>query len=373
MKITGKYTIAEVKTDYLEESALKQILDVCNQKIFENTKIVIQPDCHAGAGCVIGFTMTIENYVVPNLIGVDIGCGMLSANLGPIEINFEQFDQTIRKNIPSGFACHNNSLMSNSLKEKVIPMIEILKFTNPERILNSIGSLGGGNHFIELGKDENNDIWLTIHSGSRNFGHQIATHYQKRAQEIIKNSNVKGVQRHLEYLSVNQTEFHGYLVAMGLAQEYASENRDKMLTILLDNLDIKPKEIIESVHNYINFKDNILRKGAISAQKDERVIIPFNMRDGLILGTGKGNPDWNYSAPHGAGRIMGRKDAKRKLNLEEFKNEMTEVWSSCVSMDTLDESPMAYKSKEVIMERLSETVEVTHFVKPIYNFKASEG
>lgn len=375
-QITGKYATANIMTDIFEEEAYKQVLTVCNQGIFSDAKIRVMPDIHAGAGSVIGFTMPITNFVIPNIIGVDIGCGIDGYNLGKINLenfDFQEFDNHIRKNIPHGFSTHTSKVSSNSkLLDKMSKTIDNLKLKNPDRHFNSIGTLGGGNHFIELGKSDNDDIYLFIHSGSRNFGLQIALTYQDMAKEFISKSGITGVQKGLEYLLIDSEEGANYLHDMCVAQEFAQENRDIIAKAILQYFSVKPLSIIKTVHNYINFDDKIVRKGAIQANKDQKVVIPFNMRDGVIIGNGKGNDEWNNSAPHGAGRILARGQAKRTLNVEEFQETMKGVWSSCVNKDTIDESPMAYKPKEEILKYVTDTIDILDIVKPLYNFKATE-
>jgi RNA-splicing ligase RtcB len=325
-------------------------------------------NCHAGAGAVIGFTSTLGSKVIPNVIGVDIGCGISSYNMGKIDLNFEEVDKIIKDNIPSGFSVREKPLQKYLLdkfdhKNLLEKVEEICTRTNQDynRVERSLGTLGGGNHFIEIGEDQNGDKWLTVHTGSRNFGLKVALFHQN----IAKKSNPNGDLSYLE-----GAEADAYYHDMKVAQEYAEANRVVIATDILRNLRARHTEMVESVHNYINFNQGIVRKGAISAAAGERVVIPWNMRDGLVLGVGKGNEDWNSSAPHGAGRVMGRVVAKKTLDIEDFKKSMEGIWTSCVSQETLDESPMVYKNHEEIETHLHETVEVTHRVKPLYNFKA---
>lgn len=376
-EIVGKYTSAKIMSDNIEETAYTQILEVCNQKIFEGAHIVIQPDCHAGAGCVIGFTMPLTNFVIPNLIGVDIGCSVSGYKLGTIkELSADEigrFDIYLRANLPSGFSTQKKCFLpSDTALYRSITTINAKLGIKDERILNSIGSLGGGNHFVEIGKTDKNEYWLFIHSGSRNFGLQIAKYHQAKARQFIESDKIIGVQRGLEYLKLDTYEGQAYIQDMKTAQEYAVYNHKIMSKILLDWFSVRNPKTIHTTHNYINFADHIMRKGAISAQLDEEVIIPFNMRDGVIIAKGKGNKEWNYSAPHGAGRILGRKEAKRQLSMEQFREEMKNVYSSCIDISTLDEAPMAYKPKEEILKHIGDTLEILDFIKPIYNFKASE-
>ena len=358
----------KIFANYIEPEALEQVHTVSKMDIFKDSKIRIMPDVHAGAGCVIGFTADLVGYAVPNLVGVDIGCGVLTIEVDKDFKSFALLDEIIKNNIPSGFNVHkqiiselyrgHNSLQLIGEIERVCK--DILK-EDPTRHLHSIGTLGGGNHFIEWneGKVYN---YLVIHSGSRNFGHKIATHYQKKAIEKCS----ANVPKELKYLEGKDAE--DYLRDMKVAQEFAVANRGVIGTVIVDKLNIKFRNNWETVHNFID-ESNIIRKGAISAAFGEYVTIPINMRDGSIIGRGKGNPDWNYSAPHGAGRLMSRNQAKRNLDLEEFKKEMTGIYSSTISEDTLDEAPMAYKPIDSILDKLKETVEIVDIIKPLYNFK----
>jgi RNA-splicing ligase RtcB len=329
------------------------------------------PDVHAGAGAVIGFTSSIGEKVIPNVIGVDIGCGVYSCNIGKVDLDFNRVDEVIRNNIPSGFSVRSKLaqryVLDRAIKDvsALVQKIDRVVYDTKQdldRVMCSLGTLGGGNHFIEIGEDEEGNRWLTIHTGSRNFGLKIANFHQS----IAKSRNPYG---DLSYLVGEDAE--AYYQDMKVAQEFAEANRKIIALTICKELGVLIKETVESVHNYINFSQGIVRKGAISAANGEKVIIPWNMRDGLIIGVGKGNEDWNCSAPHGAGRVMGRGEAKRTLDVELFKKSMEGVWTSCVSESTLDESPFVYKEASVIEALLEPTVEVIHRVKPLYNFKAS--
>ncbi|HOJ64487.1 MAG TPA: RtcB family protein [Spirochaetota bacterium] len=394
LEFSGKYTKASVMTDNIDQETISQIYTFLNQEIFKNSKIVIMPDCHKGAGTVIGFTMPLKDFVIPNMIGVDIGCGIEAYKLGEIEIDFEDFDRYLRENIPCGFDIRKTKppiiLDNKDFNERLNKTVNNLKSDYKgkyeieyERVIKSIGTLGGGNHFIEIDVDNKNNKYLVIHSGSRNFGKKIAEFYQHKAKDYIEKHKIKGIAKGLEYLFTFEKDGKSYLEDMRLAQEYASLNRKVMAFILLKYFKKSKEtimtenffdgiEVIRSIHNYINFNDKIIRKGAISAHKDERLIIPLNMRDGTIIGTGKGNQEWNISAPHGAGRILSRSMAKKQLSLSEFKETMKGIWSSCIEKDTIDESPMAYKPKEEILKYISDTISIDFIMKPIYNFKASD-
>jgi len=417
MELKGKYGTATVFTDEIESSAISQIIQLLNQPMSKDAHVRVMPDVHAGAGCVIGYTAYRTDEIVPNLIGVDIGCSVTAWRLGKRSIvgeKFDKLDEFIRKNIPSSRNIHDrifdytkNSTLAFSfpLKSKE-NIIEVSKRTNqdPDYVLRSLGTLGGGNHFIEIDKDDNDELWLVIHSGSRNFGLKIAKYHQsiaedsilgidedeyaKRIEHIKSTKKGKGIEVAIKKFrkeiskrgkvtgleSLSGENAQAYFKDMNTAQAYAKLNHRIMSYIILTGfykMVYKDVEIIESVHNYINFEDNIVRKGAISAHKDERVIIPLNMADGVIVGYGKGNEDWNYSAPHGAGRKMSRTKAKESISLKQFRATMKRkgVWSSTVNKYTLDEAPQAYKKTEHIIKYLKDTVDIEVHMKPIYNFK----
>ena len=386
----GKYAFCKVFIDYIDEATQTQIYSFLNHPSFKGSKIRIMSDCHAGAGAVVGTTATMTNSVIPNVVGVDIGCGVLICNIGKIGcIDFQKLDDHIRKVIPIGFNHHQrSSILHKRLPHKLAQRYDVFKklekrkstFTKADLNekkphLMSIGSLGGGNHFIELGKDDEENIWITIHSGSRGFGLDIAKWHQRRAKALMKEMFIGAAHRQLEFLT-KATGMEDYLHDMKVAQEYAQLNREIMMFRLLEffGKNFKPLETIESVHNYISFTDNVIRKGAISAHKDEKVVIPFNMEDGLIIGVGLGNNDWNNSAPHGAGRVASRTWAKANLSLEKAKKNMKDkgIWTSSLSEDTLDEVKEAYKDKDTIIEAIGETVKILKWVKPIYSLKAGK-
>lgn len=369
MILEGKYGKAKVFTNDLEEGAKSQIINLLNQDFIEGSTVRIMPDVHQGMGCVIGFTGDMGDKVVPNIVGVDIGCGMLTIELGDIEINLAQLDQIISHKIPSGRHVHNE-------RKHRFPKLQELyvyrQLRNTRRMERSIGSLGGGNHFIEVGLDSRKSKYLVIHSGSRNLGNQVAKLYQRMAIEYCQKGELRGkYPKDLCFLTGEKRK--QYLHDMKICQEYASLNREVMANIILENLLKKSLDdfpYFETIHNYINFKDNIIRKGAIAAYEGEQVLIPINMRDGSILAVGKGNKDWNYSAPHGAGRVLSRTAAKQELDFKEFKETMKDVYSTSVRKATLDESPDAYRPIEEILDAIEETVEVIDVIKPIYSYKA---
>lgn len=370
MELKGEYGTAIVFAKDLEDGAKNQIMGLLNQDFIAGSKVRIMPDVHQGMGCVIGFTADMGDKVIPNIVGVDIGCGMLTVELGDLWLDLAELDRIISQKIPSGRHVHKHKEYGfDRLKE--LYMFGQLKDT--PRMEKSIGSLGGGNHFIEIGVDSQENKYLVIHSGSRNLGNQVARLYQNLAIDLCnKGRNAKATYpKDLCYLTGDHRK--EYLHDMKICQEYASFNRRVMAKIILENLFEKRLSdffYFETVHNYINFKDNIIRKGAISAYEGERVLIPINMRDGSILAVGKGNKEWNYSAPHGAGRVLSRTDAKKELKLEDFKRSMKDIYSTSVGKDTLDESPSAYKTMDEILDCIGETVEVIDILRPIYNYKA---
>jgi tRNA-splicing ligase RtcB len=364
IEFQGKYNTAKVFANTVEETAISQIITLLNQPFVKGANIRIMSDVHAGAGCVIGFTADLQEMVIPNLIGVDIGCGMLVTDVTDLDIDIEKLDNYIHANIPAGFSIHQQAQTKYTDFKNILCFDELYK---NERFALGIGTLGGGNHFIELDRsDETGKIYLVIHTGSRNMGKQVADYYQQMAIELHGNDYPKN----LCFLSGDKMK--EYLHDMKICQEYAIENRKQIAKSILSNLNGKFDSLdnFTTVHNYMNFEDGIMRKGAVSARKGERLIIPMNMRDGSLLCVGKGNSDWNFSAPHGAGRIMSRGQAKRTISMEDYENSMDGIYTTCVSKGTLDESPMAYKPMEEIINNIGDTVEIVDIVKPVYNFKA---
>lgn len=377
IQIKGQYNTATVFIDELDDVTKNQIQNMVNHPAFAKTRIAIMPDTHAGKGSVIGFTMRINGYVIPNIVGVDIGCGMLAYNMGPIFVGLEMFDEFIKKNIPSGFNINEKLPDENYITPEFLMQLKTVCLATSqsiERTLLSLGTLGGGNHFIEIDKAPNNDLWFIIHTGSRNFGLRIAEWHQDKARSLAKTMFMEeGKYKDLEFLPID----HGgreYCHDMVIAQKFASENRELIAQRILKGffVDVMAKERIETIHNYISFTDNIVRKGAVSAQLDERLIIPFNMRDGIAVCKGKGNLKYNFSAPHGAGRILSRTKAKATFTLDEFKKSMEGIYSSSINQGTLDESPMAYKDMNIILNNIKDTVDIEFLMKPIYNYKAEE-
>lgn len=377
MDFKGKYASCEVMIDEIDQTAVQQIYGFLNCEVFEGAQIRIMPDVHAGIGSVIGFTATLGSKIIPNVVGVDIGCGIASYCLGAMAWSdfFAAFDRHVRESVPCGFAVHDARQKFPRQADPLLTRIAaVARETEQDeaRVLRSLGTLGGGNHFIELGKDDNRRVWLTIHTGSRNFGLKIAEYHQGKASRSPGKGDV------LAYLEGEEAE--RYLDHMKVAQEYALFNRVLIARALVgffmeearDNWERMQIEKVESIHNYIDFGDRIIRKGAIAAHEGQRVVIPWNMRDGLIIGRGKGNANWNWSAPHGAGRVMSRGAARKKLDVADFEKTMEGIWTTCVGKATLDEAPMVYKDAETIRQAIGDTVDVELTVKPLYNFKASD-
>lgn len=365
--IKGQFNRAKVFTSVIDEGAMEQIKTLCNQEFTKDSKIRIMPDVHAGAGCTIGTTMTITDKVVPNLVGVDIGCGMETIRLKNSHIELSKLDKLIYERIPSGYKIrkkphrYNENIDLSALKCRKGANLKL------ERAILSLGTLGGGNHFIEGNKDEEGNIYIVVHSGSRHLGLEVATYYQKLAYETLKGN--EDIPKELAYLTGQLME--DYIHDMKLIQKFAVLNRKAMMDEIIKGMKLKVEEEFTTTHNYIDTKNMILRKGAVSAQKGEKLLIPINMRDGSLICIGKGNPDWNYSAPHGAGRLMSRNQAKSSLTLSEFKKVMDGIYTSSVNRSTLDEAPMAYKDMDDILDNIGDTADLISIIKPIYNFKAS--
>lgn len=361
--INGKYGSAIAYADELEKSAIGQLTALCNQAYTKGLMLRIMPDAHAGAGCVIGTTMTIAGKIAPNLVGVDIGCGMETINIGKAKMDFKKLDKVIRENIPSGFASRTRP--HRFADEWELEELKCSKILQKDKALNSIGTLGGGNHFIEVDRDKDSGAYfLIIHSGSRNPGLQTANHYQKIAGEA------RADETPYELACLEGASFQDYVHDMKIMQRFADLNRKAVADEILKGMKWKALESFTTTHNYLDTERMILRKGAVSAQKGERLLMPMNMRDGSLLCEGLGNPEWNYSAPHGAGRLFSRKEAKEKITLTQFKKDMEGVYSSCVSKSTIDESPAAYKPMQKILDQIGGAVRVSSILEPVYNFKA---
>ena len=401
IEIIGKYNTAKCFTSQIEDVAHEQIKQICDTEAFANCKIRIMPDVHAGKGCTIGTTMTITDKIVPSMVGVDIGCGMYTVYLGKIDIDFEKIDEAAHF-IPSG----RNVWEGRQERFDLTQLRCYRNLKDTKRLERSLGTLGGGNHFIEIDVDEKGGKYLVIHSGSRNLGTQVAEFYQqiavdlnvgkeeyfKKREEIITTYKAEGrkaeIQKELKrlerefeakepslprdlcYLYVSFME--DYLHDVDICQKFAERSRAKMAEIILERTGMVAIETFQTIHNYIDVKERILRKGSVSAKNGEKLLIPINMRDGSLICIGKGNEDWNFSAPHGAGRLMSRSKAFESLTMEEYQKEMQGIYSTCVNASTLDESPMAYKSMDEIIENIEPTAEIVTRIKPVYNFKASE-
>lgn len=367
IEIKGAHGSAKVFSDTTEAEAIAQIQHLLNQEFVAGSQIRVMPDVHAGAGCTIGTTMTIGQKVVPNMVGVDIGCGMETLILENKRVELAKLDKVIQSYIPAGFSIRQKPHL---FMEKIdLSALRCVKQVNLERARLSLGTLGGGNHFIEPDKNDEGDFFLVIHSGSRNLGKQVAEHYQAAAFQDLKKKGQK-VEKALAYCEGQLLD--DYLHDMAIVQSYASWNRRAMAREIEKQMKWTVFERFTTIHNYIDLETRILRKGAISAKEGERVLIPMNMRDGSLICQGKGNPDWNFSAPHGAGRLMSRSAAKASITLSAFQKSMEGIYSSTVNKSTLDESPFAYKPMEEILENIGETVQVLQTIRPVYNFKAAE-
>ncbi len=369
IEIHGKYASAKVFTDELELSAQGQIQAMCDQPFTKGAKIRIMPDVHAGAGCTIGTTMTIGEYVVPNIVGVDIGCGMNVVRLSEKRLDLPKLDSFIRANIPHGRDVRDRPHRSHGRLD--FEELRCLKKLDRRRIKESLGTLGGGNHFIEIDRDDDMNLYLVIHTGSRNPGLQVAQYYQNEAYRALGGKKGADVPYELSYLSGELME--DYLNDMDFMQRFAAQNRLIIQEDILDRMKLSPADFFTTVHNYIDTKKMILRKGAVSAATGERLIIPLNKRDGALICTGLGNPDWNESAPHGAGRLYSRREAEERFTVSQFKKEMAGIFTTSADRDTLDECPMAYKDAESIIGAVGDTVTIEKRIKPIYYFKSSDG
>lgn len=397
-EVKGKYNTAKIFTDVVDEKSIEQVKLLCDQPFVEGSKIRMMPDIHAGAGCTIGTTMTITDKVVPNLVGVDIGCGMLCVELGKIDLDLEKLDKVIREYIPSGFGVRSEAHAYN--RNLKLDELFCRDNVNMERARLSLGTLGGGNHFIEVNKDDEGNLYLVIHTGSRHLGVEVCNYYQNWAidsekassivdrgliiEELKRQGREKDIQSELAKLKrivtpkdlcwVGGKLFDSYIHDMQIVQAYAMWNRRTIADVIIQHMDLGWTRVdeFETIHNYIDTRFMILRKGAVRALSGDLLLIPINMRDGSLICVGKGNPDWNYSAPHGAGRLFGRMAAKTRFTMDEYKDSMEGIYTTSVNFDTLDECPMAYKSMDDIVNNIGDTVDILKVIKPIYNFKASE-
>ena len=366
-ELAGKYATAKIFTDEVDEVSISQVIQFLNHPIAENQKIRMMPDIHAGRGCTIGTTMTITDKVIPNLVGTDIGCGMEVIYLDADEIDFERLDHIVHHKVPHGYK--KRTVPHHFMKDFDLTELKCyFKLEAGGEGNFSLGTLGGGNHFIEINKSSNGELILVIHSGSRRMGADVCEYYQNQALKEFKRFHHMASDKDLIYCEGRL--FDDYIHDMKIMQEFAVVNRKAIADTILSEYGMDCTRTFTTIHNYIDMDRMILRKGAVSANKNETLIIPINMRDGSIICKGKGNSDWNYSAPHGAGRLLSRKRAKEVLSFDEFEKEMEEIYSTSVKKSTLDESPMAYKSIDNILNNVEDTVNIIDIVKPIYNFKA---
>lgn len=399
LEVFGKYNQAKIFTDVVDQASIAQVIELCNQEFTAGSRIRLMPDVHAGAGCTVGTTMTITDRVVPNLVGVDIGCGMETARLREDHLELQKLDKLIREKIPSGFAVR--SAVHRYADQIDLEELCCFRHIQMLRAEKSIGTLGGGNHFIEVDRDEEGQLYVVIHSGSRRLGLEVAKYYQEEGYKVLnqtdqasldrliaemraagrqkdiqkelkrrKSQKLTRIPRPLAYVAGEL--FDQYIHDMKLVQHFARLNRQAMLDEIVKGMKLHVEEQFTTIHNYIDTDAMILRKGAVSARAGERLLIPINMRDGSLLCVGKGNEDWNCSAPHGAGRLMSRGEAKQSFTVSEFKKQMEGIYSTSVGRSTLDECPMAYKGMADILDNIGPTAEVVKVIQPIYNFKAGE-
>lgn len=397
LEVNGKFNQAKIFTDVVDQASIAQVIELCNQEFTAGSRIRLMPDIHAGAGCTIGTTMTITNKVVPNLVGVDIGCGMETTRIREDHLELQKLDKLIYEKIPSGFDIRTKA--HRYLDQIDLEELCCARHVDILRAEKSIGTLGGGNHFIEVDRDDDGHLYVVIHSGSRHLGVEVAKYYQEEGYKALNRADdgeiqqlitelkatgrQKDIQKELKRLKnlkrttvprqlayVEGMLFEQYIHDMKLVQRFAELNRQAMMDEIVKGMKLHVEEQFTTIHNYIDTDAMILRKGAVSARAGETLLIPINMRDGSLLCVGKGNEDWNCSAPHGAGRLMSRAEAKQSFTVSEFKKQMAEVYTTSVSKATLDECPMAYKGMEDILNNIEPTAEVTKIIKPIYNFKA---
>ena len=401
LEIKGKFNEAKCYAATIDEGAQEQIRALCDEEAFSASKIRIMPDVHSGKGCTVGTTMTVTDKIVPAMVGVDIGCGMYTVRLGKTEIDFEKLDEAAH-GIPSG-----REVWEGRKERFDLTSLRCYRYLkDSKRLERSLGTLGGGNHFIEIDEDAEGEKYLVIHSGSRNLGTQVAEYYQelavdlargkeeyfKKRDEIIATYKADGrrgeIQATLKRMEKEYEKaepklphdlcylwgsfMEDYLHDVDICQKFALRNREKMAEILLEKTGMEAKEAFHTIHNYIDIDEMILRKGSVSAKAGEKLLIPINMRDGALLCLGKGNEDWNFSAPHGAGRLMSRSSAYERLTMEEYEAQMAGIYTTCVVPATLDESPMAYKNINEIISHIEPTAEIICRIKPIYNFKATK-
>jgi len=374
--LNGKYAQAYIMCDetveksMVEEVAKSQVRMICDNEVSQGAKIRVMPDVHPGKVGPIGLTMTVGKKILPSLVGIDIGCGMLSVKLGKIRNDFMKLDTVIRDNVPVGFAVRKDI---HAYADRIdLSNLKCFSHIRSEKALLSLGTLGGGNHFIELDTAKNGEVFLIVHTGSRHLGKEVAEYYMKAGQDELKDKGINDIPFEMTYLSGNLME--DYLHDLKIVEEYAILNRKIIAAEIIKKMKWKVIEEISCSHNYVDFSGNqsILRKGAISAKLDEKVIIPINMKEGVLLGRGLGNEEWNNSAPHGSGRVLSRGEVNSSHTVSEFKKEMKGIYTSCISKDTLDEAPFAYRGIDYIKEVIKDTVEVENVLTPIFNYKGGD-
>ena len=399
LEVAGKYNQAKIFTDVVDQASIAQVIELCNQEFTAGSRIRLMPDIHAGAGCTIGTTMTITDKVVPNLVGVDIGCGMETCCISENHLELHKLDKLIRERIPSGFGIRSDP--HRYLEQIDLSELCCIKHIDQLRAEKSIGTLGGGNHFIEVDRDDNGQLYIIVHSGSRHLGVEVASYYQEEGYKVLNHTDdgsvqhliaelkaagrQKEIQKELQRLKnskqtnipktlayVSGELFDQYIHDMKIVQHFAMLNRQAMMDEIIKGMKLHVEEQFTTIHNYIDTDSMILRKGSVSAQAGEQLLIPINMRDGSLLCVGKGNEGWNFSAPHGAGRLMSRAQAKQSFTVSEFKKQMADIYTTSVGSATLDECPMAYKGMQDILDNIGPTAEVVKIIRPIYNFKAGE-
>ena len=400
LELQGKYNQAKVFTDVVDPASIAQVIELCNQEFTAGSRIRLMPDVHAGVGCTVGTTMTITDKVVPNLVGVDIGCGMETVRIREDHLELQKLDKLIYEKIPSGFAIRSQA---HRYADRIdLEELCCARHIDMRRAERSIGTLGGGNHFIEVDRDEEGQLYVIVHSGSRHLGLEVAKYYQEEGYKVLNRTDEaalsqviaemkaagrqKEIQKELKRRkNLKQTSvpkalayvsgalFDQYIHDMKLVQRFAALSRQAMVEEIVKGMKLHVEEQFTTVHNYIDTDAMILRKGAVSAQAGEKLLIPINMRDGSLLCVGKGNEDWNCSAPHGAGRLMSRGGAKQSFTVSQFKKEMDGIYTTSVGQNTLDECPMAYKGMEDILDNIGPTARVEKIIRPVYNFKAGEG
>ena len=399
IELNGKYNTAKIFTDVVDQSAISQVIELLNQEFVAGSRIRIMPDIHAGAGCTIGTTMTITDKIVPNLVGVDIGCGMETVRVREDHMEMQRLDKAIRELIPAGFEIRKSA---HRYADRVdLDSLRCAKHVDLDRARRSVGSLGGGNHFIEVDQDDQGQLYIVVHSGSRHLGLEVAKYYQEAGYKALNKTDEASIQKFIDEMKaagrqreiqkelkhlkaatntsvpkalayVEGSLFDDYIYDMKIVQKFAELNRQAMMDEILKAMKLHPEEQFTTIHNYIDTSAMILRKGAVSAAAGEKLLIPINMRDGSLVCVGRGNEDWNCSAPHGAGRLMSRAQAKESFTVSEFKKQMEGIYTTSVGKDTLDECPMAYKGMQDILDNIGPTADVVSIIKPVYNFKAGD-